>query len=160
MKKKNKMETLNELILEIATKIFKSSKLNNPIKIEYDKNEELIGNFAEVFKHVGIYGFTIEKDNKKAFAYIGKTEGGARLHQHLTGKNLKDGKELSEKVRTKYKKIKKALLDHFIVKVCLYSNLLFEKPSLSCLESALIILAQKEFYEVFEDIKHWNERKS
>lgn len=92
-----------------------------------------------------------------AVAYVGKSEGDDRLRQHLTGKN-KDGTPLSQSVRTKHHRIKDSISRGYNVKVHLYSNLNFDKASLSCIELTALVIAKKNFAEKFPLEKPWIER--
>jgi hypothetical protein len=128
--------------------------------LNLDEDGQIIGCDEEaVLKHSGIYGFSIQKMQQIAVVYIGKIENkeSYRLVQHLSRKN-KDGSLLKDSVKTKTSNIKQALRDGFVVRLHLYANEFFEKPSLSCIELAASIYAKNDCQKVFPKIKHWNQR--
>lgn len=126
-------------------------------EITYDDNENLVGDFGNVFSHQGLYGFCLCKEKKSAIAYIGKSEGESRLRQHLTGKN-KNGTKIADSVKNKHREIKDAIADGFTVHVCLYSDVHFNKPSLACLEIAVAMHSKSDCAVIFPKLKHWNKR--
>lgn len=144
---------------EMAVQIVESFKgKKTPIyAIAYDDRGCLIGDFRDVFSHQGLYGFCMCKGGDLAVVYIGKSENGDRLRQHLTGKN-KNGTKLETSVGNKHSKLKEALVGGFEISLCLYSDDDFDKPSLACLEIAATLYAKRDFAEKFPNVDHWNQR--
>jgi len=145
--------------LQLAKKLLKdfTECADQSHLIQYDVKGDLLGNFEAIFLHRGLYGFRITKDGKSAIAYIGKAEDGNRLRQHLTEKN-KNGSAIAKSVSTKHKALKIAIRLGFDVHLCIYSDINFGKPSLSCLEIATAIYAKGDCARTFPTFKHWNER--
>lgn len=147
--------TAKIMALNIINEMKDSALPNYPLSLL--ENSEISGFPETVFDHVGIYGFSIERDNKIAIAYIGKAESGSRLRQHLTGKN-RDGTPLKPSVSNKNNKLKSAIRDGYIVALCLFSDSNFDKASLSCVEIASSLYAREDCSIIFPAFKHWNER--
>lgn len=106
-------------------------------------DERLVGCFEEEFSHRGLYGFRLTKGGITAIAYVGKSEGGRRLRQHLCNTN-KNGTPLV-RTWTKYREIRKAITDGFKVDLCLYTDANFAKASLSSVEVAAQQIALQDF---------------
>jgi len=126
-------------------------------KINLGDNGDIDGYPEGVFNHSGIYGFSIEKEHKVAITYIGKSEGGNRLKQHLTGKN-RNGSQLKPSVKHKNENIKDAIRNGYTVCLCLYVDSEFEKSSLSCVEIAASLYARECCSVLFPKFEHWNKR--
>jgi len=145
-----------EALAKIIIRDFKNEDIPNYL-VEYDSSGNLMGNFEEIFAHYGLYGFRVTKAERSAIAYIGKSEVENRLRQHLTGKN-KNGSPLANSVATKHKKLKEAITQGYKIHLCLFSDVNFNKPSMSCVEIATAIEAKADCSVSFGEFKHWNER--
>jgi hypothetical protein len=150
------IENLANLLGKEIVEGFKNNSDTSEL-IGYDKYGNLAGDFVDAFRHRGLYGFLLDKDDKSAVVYIGKSEGGDRLRQHLTGKNKNSG-ALAKSVNNKNMAIRSAIAQGFNVKLCLFSNEHFGKPSMSCLEISAAIYSKSDCSRVFPEIEHWNNR--
>jgi hypothetical protein len=108
------------------------------------------------FLTVGYMGF-VTKAERSAIAYIGKSEGQGRLRQHLTGKNI-DGRPLADSVATKHQKLKEVIDEGYVIHLCLFADLNFDKPSMSCIEIASAIEAKADCFVSSKEFRHWNIR--
>jgi hypothetical protein len=152
------IDVLNENISDVADNLYESV-LNGGCsskKVSYI-DEQLVGEFEQIFLHSGLYFFILEKESKKVVAYVGKSENDQRLRQHLTKKN-KDGTNLAESVRNKHENIKNAIANGFTVSVHLYSNKNFEKASLSAIEIKLLEKCKEQLKVVFPKEPKWISR--
>ena len=144
-----------------AKKVIISMKKSSPMRylLQLDDQENLSGYNINVFDHKGLYGFCLKQKGKSVVIYVGKSENGTRLRQHLTGKN-KDGTKLAKSVKHKNENIKEAIRSGYSVYLCLYADKEFKKASLSCIEIASIEHAKNDMKTIFSTVKHWNQRNS
>lgn len=130
------IKKLNEMMKKISDDIFeKFQSCSYEVSYDKDKDDKLQidfngktgteENYNAILSHIGLYGIVIEKEEKSALAYIGKTEDGIRVREHLTGKN-KNGTPLIDNAMRQHQNIKKAIQKGFKVKITTYFNETFK----------------------------------
>lgn len=150
--------SLNKKIKKTAQGIIKALLNGNLLNISYDKKGDV--NIKIDYSQTGIYSFILKKDNQTSIVYIGKNENGARLRQHITGKN-KDGTHLKPSVKTKHLKIKESINEGFQVYLSNYEDCNFDKASLSAIEISIILyLKTLQKNKKFPQNGEWNTRIS
>jgi hypothetical protein len=148
---------INQLVHQVSQAIIEELLLQEERPVTYNDRNEINGSFESIFDHVGIYALILKKNGQKAIAYIGKSEEGDRLRQHLTGKN-KDGTQLASSVSTKHIQIKESILAGYEVFLSLYANKNFNKASLMSIENVSIFLGIENLGKSFPDLETWNKR--
>ncbi len=148
---------INQIIFAFSQSVIEGLLLQENNPVTYNQKGELKGEFEHFYDHTGIYAFILKKKGKKAITYIGKSEEGDRLRQHLTGKN-KDRTELASSVSTKHTKIKESISLGYEVFLAIYTNADFNKSSLMSVENESIFLGIENLQSTFPNLKSWNKR--